>query len=237
VALSPQPDETFIREVDEDLRRDKLRSLWNRYGRTSMVALSLGLIAFGGYLYWQEVKRENVSKSAEIYASALGSLGNGEASKAMPQLESLAKDGPPGYRALATLTLAGANVEAGEVTKATALLDALAQDKKVPQVFRDTAAFRSVSLKFDTLKPAEAEAALKPLAQEGQPFFAAAAELLAITYMEQGKGNLARPLLEAVAGLETAPPGIRGRAGNLLQLIPADDTAKVPATTPAKPKE
>lgn len=238
MALSPETDDTFVREVDEDLRRDRLNSLWSRYGRMAIIAISLGLIGFGAYLYWRELQREAIKTSAERYSAALGALGAGETDEALPLLEGLTKDGSAGYKALAALTLAGANVDAGEIDKATAQLDALAKDNKAPQVFRDLAAFRAIALRFDTLPPAEAEAALKPLAQEGQPFFAAAAELLAISYIEQGKGAQARPLLEAVAGLETAPPGIRGRVGNLLQLIPADPAAAKPApAAPAVPKE
>lgn len=233
MALTPESDDSFAREVDEDLRRDRLNSLWQRYGRGLIVAISLGLIGFGGYLYWKETQKQDSRRSAEAFAAALGFVGRGEVSKAEPLLTSLAADAPAGYSALARLAQAGTAVENGELDKALTQLDALAADQRAPAVMRELAAFRAVSLRFDTMKPADAEVALKPLAQEGKPFFAPAAELLAISYIDQGKAAQARPLLEAVAGLETAPPSLRGRAANLVQVLPEAPADTVPKAAPA----
>lgn len=53
LAVTPQPNEAFLREVDEELRRDSAVQFWNRYGRLLIGAVVAGLVAFGGYLLWQ----------------------------------------------------------------------------------------------------------------------------------------------------------------------------------------
>jgi len=54
LAKTEEPDDSFIREVDEEYRRDQMKSLWARYGRWLIAALVLGLGALAGVLYWRE---------------------------------------------------------------------------------------------------------------------------------------------------------------------------------------
>ena len=62
MASTPPTQEAFLREVDEELRRDELQSLWQRYGRLGIAIIVLLLAAWGGWLYWQAEK----DKIAEI---------------------------------------------------------------------------------------------------------------------------------------------------------------------------
>ena len=65
MALTPQNEEAFLREVDEELRRDQLSGFWRRYGKLLAVAVLSGLIAFGGWLWWQDHREQVAGANGE----------------------------------------------------------------------------------------------------------------------------------------------------------------------------
>ena len=102
------------------------------------------------------------------------------------------------------------------------------------------AAFRAVQLLYDTLTPEQAIEKLKPLAQDGTPWFGPAGELLAVAYLDSGQPQLARALFEAITGNENVSPSLRARATQMISMLPqteaeaaADAAADAAATTAA----
>lgn len=219
LALTPdQTDDAFIREVDEEYRRDQLVGLWKRYGRWLLIALGLLLVALAGVLWWREEQAKRAGDLGEQYALALEKLGTGNAAGAEPTLQKMADDGP-GYRALAKLTRAASAAQAGDLSKAAGLYAEVAKDEALSKPFRDLAAVQELALRYDTLPPAQAVERLKPLVKPGEPFFATAAEMLAVAYIRQGKPELAGPLFAQIAREAAAPPSLRARAGQMASML------------------
>ena len=155
MAVTPQDaDEAFLREVDEGVRRDQVLSLWQRYGKLGIAMLVLFLAAVASGLWWRDNQAKQAGIAGENFNQALTKLEVGDAATARPLLDTLAKDGPKGYRPLAQMMQAADAVAAGDVAKATRLLDAVAADTAQPQPLRDVATIKSVRLKFDTLPAA-----------------------------------------------------------------------------------
>ena len=77
MASTPPSNEAFLREVDEELRRDELQSLWIRFGRLAVVAILLILASWGGWLYWQDRQAKVAGAEGEQLSQALDDLQSG----------------------------------------------------------------------------------------------------------------------------------------------------------------
>lgn len=232
--------EAFLREVDEELRRDQLANLWRRYGRWLLIGIGAFLIALAGYLYWAEQRKEAISQQSDRLARAVQFLDEGETDKALKELQALSREGSDGIKALARLAEASQFVRADEKDKAISAYEAIAADTSLAEPFRELASFRAVQLQFDSLKPEQAIEKLKPLAQDGTPWFGPAGELLAIAYLDSGQPQLARALFEAIAGSEQVSPSLRARASQMISMLPpteAEAAADAAANAAAKTAE
>lgn len=234
VALPPTPvdhADAFIRDVDDDFQREKLQSLWQRYGRTAVTLVSLILIALGGYFFLQSRKNARIDAEADRYMAALEKLDTnaGQATQSVtPLLAEIARNSTPGYRALAQLDLAALALRDKKTPEALTIYRTMAADANVPQAFRDYAQLRSIMLSYDTLKINEIITRLSPLAQESNPWFGTAGELLAVAHLRAGQPQVARPIFEALQRNETVPLSIRARAREMARMLGTPDAALKP---------
>jgi hypothetical protein len=235
VALTPKTpsgptdqSDVFLREVDDDFRREQLQGLWQRHGRTAITAVSLLLIGLGGYLFWQNHKRAQVDRFADQYMEAARLVEAGETDKAKAALALLSKDGTPGYRAITQLDLAAAALAAGKPADAQAIYSKISGDSSLPAVFRDFATLRSVMLSFDSMPPADVITKLQPLNVETSPWFGSAGELVAVAHLKSGKPDLARPIFEALQRNTAVPMSIRTRAQEMARMLGTPDAALKP---------
>lgn len=229
MAVTPQDtDEAFLREVDEGVRRDQVLSLWQRYGKLGIALLVLFLGAVAGGLWWRDDQAKQAGIAGEQLNQALTKLEVGDTATARPLLDSLAKDGPKGYRPLAQMMQAADAVGAGDAAKATKLLDAVAADTAHPQPLRDAATIKSVRLAYDTLPPATVVVRLKAFATPGNPWFGIAGEMTALAHVKAGKPEMAKPLLIAMVRDASLPGSLRNRAAQLALSLGVELTALRP---------
>ncbi len=214
MALPPTnpTDDAFIREVDEEVRRDQLQQFWTRYGRWLLVGVGVFLILLAAFLYWREERQRDAGETGAELVAALAKIEAGDAEGAQAALNRAGQAPQDGYRAIGKLVQAGVAARAADTAAATKLYGEVAADEKLPQPFRDFATLRGIMLGFDSMTPAQAIAKLQPLATKGNPWFGTAGELLAIAHLREGKPELAGPIFAALAKDETVPQSIRGRA-------------------------
>lgn len=215
-------DEAFLREVDDAVRASDLTSFWTRYGRWLLLALVAGLLAFGGWIVYQNQQQAAADKQSEEFVDAMDKLRAGQEKEARAKLATLAKADQPGYRAMAQMVEANLLGEDGKTKEAIAIYTKVAGDSSLPQTFRDLALLRQTSAEFDTLAPQTVIDRLKPLATAGNPWFGSAGELTAIAYMKQGKENLAGPIFAQIAKQEGVPQTLRSRAQQMAGALGID---------------
>lgn len=215
-------DEAFLREVDEELRREQMTGWWRRWGRYLLFAVGAGFLALAGYLWWREEQTKKAGALAEQLTQAFNDIDAGNDDQAKSKLAALVEARQPGYRAAALLTEGDLALKAQDTAKAAATFRKVAGDDSLPQPYRDLALVRQTAAEFDSLKPEEVIARLKPLAVEGNPWFASAAEMVAISYLNQNKPELAGPLFGAIARDADTPPTLRARAGQLAGVLGVD---------------
>ncbi len=218
MALTPAPNDAFMREVDEAVRQDDLTNFGKRFGFLVGGLILAGLIVFGGWLLWQSHVETAADETGERYATALASAASGKPDIAA--LTDLANAGQGGYRAAALLTQAGLKGEKNDIKGAIAAYKAIAADTSLAQPYRDLAVIRQTALEFDTLAPQVVVDRLKPLG-----------EMSALAYMKLGKRDLAGALFANIAKDTGVPRTIQTRAVQMASLLGVD------AQMPPRPGE
>lgn len=219
MALTPSNDEAFLREVDDELRRDQMTSMWQRYGRLGLLAIGLFLVALAAFLWWRAEGVRKAEAQGEQLSVALADIQAGRKADADKKFDALAADGKPGYRATALLTKAALAADRGDKKTTLALLGQVAADASLPQPYRDLATIRQTLIDFDDVKPQVVVDRLKPLAVEGHPFFGSAGELTAVAYVQMGRRAEAGRLLATIAKDKNVPQSLRGRAAQLASTL------------------
>jgi hypothetical protein len=215
-------DEAFLREVDDAVRAGDLENFWKRYGRWLLAAVVAGLLAFGGWIYWQNQQQEAADNQGETFTLAVEKLQNGKVKEAKADFLKLAKAEQPGYRAMAQILLANLDAADGNSKKALADYAKIAADESLPKPFRDMALIRQTAAEFDTLPPQQVIDRLKPLAKPDTPWFGSAGEMTAIAYMKMGKDNLAGPIFAQIAKQKDLPEGLRARSQQMAGALGVD---------------
>lgn len=221
------PD-SFIDEVTEEVRRDRLFALLRKYGWIGVVAV----VAIVGGAAWNEWSKARFEAEAQAFGDAL--------------LEALDLGGEDRASALAAVTASGKGqagllelLRAAEAqqdkTAALAALEALAADADQPQIYRDLAVLRRVILAGKDLPLAERRAALDTIAVPGRPFRPLALEQLAYLLIEDGKTDDAIAALTRLAGEQDMPQGLKSRAGQVVVALGGtlEPAAPAPADEPA----
>ncbi|AKM10534.1 tetratricopeptide repeat protein [Croceicoccus naphthovorans] len=214
--------DVFMREVDEAVRQDEMRGAAKRFGIPVAILLVLGLGGLGGYLWWDADRTGKAEDQAVEMTLALDRLEANQPDAAREKFAPLTDSEIAGFRVPAKLLEAGIAQGQDKPEDAAKLYQEVIDDADAPQPMRDLATLRLVSLQYDTMKPADVIAKLKPLAAPGGPFFASAAEMVAMAYIEQGKPELAGPLFAEISRDENAPDTLRARARQIAGLMGTD---------------
>jgi hypothetical protein len=216
----PTPEEdAFLREVDEELRRAELTSIWERYGRLFIGGLVGMLALVAGFLFWTDHKAKNAGIMGERFDKALERVDASDVKGADQQFSAIAKDDQGGYRVSALFSQAGLAIKANNLKKAADLYDQIAKDPSVPQQWRDMALVRKTTVEFDSLKPADVIARISPLVNKDNAQFGSAAELKAIALMKMGRKEEAGKLFAAIYKEETVPQSLRDRALRMTSVL------------------
>ena len=227
MALTPKTDEAFLREVDEELRRDQMTSFWTRYGRWLIAAIVLGLAIFAGVLYWRHHKVEQAGVEGERLGAVYDALATN--AKAVPKdLPAPAHVDVDGYRATARFLQADQLLAKDDLKGAAAKFAEVAGDTDLPQPLRDLALIRQTSAEFDTLKPDVIAQRMKPLAVKGNAWFGSAGELLAAAHLRNNNPGAARDLFSAIARDDQVPATIRQRAVQMAGAMGVDAVIQAP---------
>jgi len=225
-------EDALLREVDEELRRERLEKLWKRYGNLFM-ALSFGIVAaVGAYKGWQYYQRKQAEAAGEAYVGALDLATAGKEEAAIAALEKLAASSHPGGAALARMRLADMLGRKGETDKAVALYRRVAEDTSVELPLRNAARVRHAWLVTDTLPRAELAKILGGLDVAGNPWRAAAREILALAALREGDRQAALSYLKQLLNDPETPVEARARASTLYRVAGGKVSALSAANAP-----
>jgi hypothetical protein len=217
-AVSERALADIFHEVDEEVRREQLKRLWERYGTlliAGAVLIVIGIAGWRGYQYWQNKKAAEAGAAFEAAMALSDADKHGEAQAAYDKVAAM---GSSGYRLLARMRAAGELAHSDKKAAVTAY-DALAADGSVPTVWRDLAALRAGMIVVDSEPFNAVQKRLDPLAEAGRPFRHTAREMLALSAWKAGDAASAKKYLDAISADAETPAGTRSRADVLSALI------------------
>jgi hypothetical protein len=213
-----QNDE-FIREVDEEYRRDQIAAIWKRYNGVIVGLAILVVAAVGGWRYWQHMQDTRSQAAAVRYQEALQlSAEPAKSDEAEKVLENLAEDAPEGYALLTRFRLA-AELGMGDPEDGAKAFDALAADPGFEARWRDLARLRAAMLRLDTADPATVRQSLEPLAVPANPWRHSARELLGLSGLKSGDMDYAGRWFDQIAADRETPPSLRQRLDTYTALV------------------
>jgi len=211
----------IFREVDEEVRRERLNKLWQQYGNyivAACVVIVLAVAAWRGYDWWQTKK---AGEGGAAFESAVMLAEAGKHQEADAAFAKLAVDGTAGYRVLARLR-AAAELAQTDKKAAVSTYDEIAGDKNAGQVIQDLAAVRAGFLLVDGAPYSEIRTRLEPLTAADRVFRHTVREILALSAWKAGDMMAARQWAEMIITDPQTPASTRSRAEVLTELIAAN---------------
>lgn len=207
----------IFREVDEEVRREQLKKLWDRYGNY-VVAAAILLVAavavWRAYMWWEAKKAAETGAAFEA-ATTLAEAG--KRSEAETAFAKIATDGTAGYRHLARMREA-AELAQGDAKAAIAAYDQIVADRAVGPVLQDLAALRAGALRIDSGALAEAQRRLEPLAANDRTFRHTAREFLVLAAWRAGDATAAKRWFDLIMTDAQTPAATRSRVEMLMAL-------------------
>jgi hypothetical protein len=229
-----QQDDGLLREVEEELRRERLEKIWKEYGTYIVAGAAVIVLGVLGYKYWENHRLVAAQDSGARYEDALLLVNEKKDGSAEKEFEKIVADGAGGYRALAQLQLAGTQGKQGKKAEALATYEALANDSGADSMLRGFAQLQAAGLRIGQADFTEIENRLNPLMADDSPWRFSARELLGLAAFKAGKPTEARTILTPLFVDQSTPQSITERAQIVMAEIAAGEIAnKAASETPA----
>ena len=226
-------DDSFFREVDEELRQDKVKAVWTRFGTWLLVGAVSVVVVTAGFVAFEHYQTTQANAAGDRYAAAVKLADDGKTDEAIKALKAIANDDFGAYPALARLSIGGIEAKAGRSKEAVAAYDSVSNDDEAPKGLRDMAAIRAAYVLVDTGTLADVRQRVERLSGDSDPLRFPAREAIALAAWKAGDAKTAKPLLDQLVTDQGTPRDISGRARILLDLINSGATGPN-ALPPAK---
>jgi hypothetical protein len=206
-------------EVDEDVRRDQLKKLWDQYSIYIVAGAFLIIASVGGWRGYQYLEAKKAAEAGAAFDKAVELSEQNKHTEAEAAFADLAAKAPSGYRVLARLRVA-AEVASRDPQAAAKMFDDIAADRSVGAPEQDLARVRAAQLLLETSTYPNLLQRLEAAAAPGATFRHTARELLALSAWRANDMTAARQWLDQIANDGETPPSLRSRAEALQALLP-----------------
>lgn len=204
-------DSDFIREVDEELRQEQIKNLWDTFGPFVIgfaILIVLGTAGVKGWDYWKELQ---ASKSGDAFIAAVTLADDGKTDEALTAFEALKTDGTGGYPVLAEMRIASELAKQDKLDEAVSGFLSVAGNAKVDSTIQDLARIRANSLMLDQGKADEVITELTSM-MDNNSYRHSARELVMLAYFEKEAFDKARPIAQRMLEDAETPSQMRQRA-------------------------
>ena len=212
----------IFREVDEEVRRERLQQIWDRHSGLIIAAAVLVVLAVAGWRGYEWFEAKKSAESGTQFEAAVTLADEGKHAEAQAAFAKIAVEGSSGYRMLARFREAA---ELGRTDQAAAVktYDALAADSGLGRPLQDLAVVRAGLLLVDTAPLADLNTRLEPLTGVDRPFRHTARELLALGAWRTGDTTAAKRWFDIITADPATPAGTRARIDVLIALAGTRD--------------
>ena len=200
-------------EIDEELKQDRTKELWTRYGKFVIAAAAAVVIGVGASQGYSAFMRSQAETAANLYQQALTS------EDSVAALESSLGELTDGYAMLGRFQIAAGLAKAGDMAGAEAGYLAISSDSSVAPLYRDAALLMSAMNAPQGADAGDLQQRIAPLADGAGPWKGLALELSAAFDLQQGRTDAALSKLETIVALAETSPELRQRAARLVDIL------------------
>lgn len=212
----------IFQEVEEDIRRERLKSLWDKFGLVIVLIAVLIVAVTAGYKGYQYFKTRSERAAGDTFLTALDDATDGNSEKAAEALTAFAQDAPGGYPILARFRAASEQALAGNMDASVGEFDTLAADTKLSNRQRDLARVRAGYVLLNGGERSEIEKRVTPVASVGGPWQDAAREILGLAAYQDGDLAAADKWFGEISEDAGANRDLRSRVQLMSELISAE---------------
>jgi hypothetical protein len=206
-------------EVDEEVRRDQLKKLWDQYSIYIVAGALLIIAAVGGWRGYQYLEAKKAVEASRAFDAALELSDQNKHAEAEAAFNDLAATAPSGYRILARLR-AASEVAIRDPQAGAKIYDDISADRSVGAAHQDVARIRAAGLLLETASYPSMLQRLESATKPDATFRHTARELLALSAWRANDTTAARQWLDMIANDGETPSGLRSRAEALQALLP-----------------
>lgn len=227
-------NDALSREIDEELRRERLEKLWEQYGTYVLGAAAALVLAVGGYQVYEQRKKSFAAENGARYDAAVTLIEQSKTEDAQKALTEILASGHAGYASLAQLQLAGIHLKANRPKDALAVFEALATSPSADADIKTFALIQAAALRLGEADFTELQNRLKPIAEGSTAWRFQARELLGTAAFKAGKFDEARSQLTPLLADSETPRAALDRVQLILAAMASADAEKSGAA-PAAP--
>lgn len=206
-------------EIDEDLRREQLKKLWERYSIFIVIGAILIIAAVGGWRGYEYLQAKQAAEAGSAFEAAITLAEEGKHAEAEAAFTKIAGGASKGYVGLAALR-AAAEAATRDPQAAAKLYDAITVNPNVPVSEQDLARIRAAGLLMETESYDAMRKRLEPATGPDRTYRHTARELLSLSAWRANDVVAARQWLDMIGNDPQSPAGMRSRAEALQALLP-----------------
>ena len=212
-------DDSFIREVDEELRSERVQDFWQRYGKILIAAAVAIILGIAGYGYYEHNTASRAAAQGDTFMAAVRLSEEGKQDEAIAAFGKLESESDDSYRTMARMRGATELVAKGETAEAGKMFDAIIADGAANENMRAIARIRAGLILVDTGTVTEVQARVGALSAPGAPYRASAREAIGLAYYKAGDLENAFKQFEAISTDIDSPQSIKQRVRIMLDVI------------------
>jgi len=225
IGLEIMSDDSFVREVNEEIRQDQARALWDRFGPTFIAFAVAVVLATAGYVGWNYWTESRANASGDAFSQALQLANQGKDEEALAALKALETDSYGAYPLLARMRGATVLASKGDFAGAVAGFDAVAADTSIPAAIRDMARLRAGLILVDSGSYDDVSGRVEVLSSDTNPLRHAAREALGLAAWKAGRPADALKFFDLIINDQGVPRNAIQRARLLAELIRGSGSA------------
>lgn len=215
--------DSFIEEVTEEVRRDRLFLMFRRYG---WIAVALIVIIVAGAAWKEYSKAQNRAAAETLGDGIIAALAANDPAARAAALSEVEVD-TPGGEAVVNFLIAAAEVNSGDTAQAVTRLNQIATNGDLPEIYRQIASFKALTMQGDSLSVTERRVQFEALAQPGAPLRLLAQEQLALIDVSEDEVDVAVVRLQAILDDAEVTTDLQQRVSQLMVALGA--TPQVPS--------
>lgn len=212
-------EDSFIREVEEELRTERLQNFWDKYGNYLIAGAVAIVVATGGYRFYEYYSANQSAAAGDSFMEAVRLSDAGKQDEALAAFAKLEGEGGETYRVMALMRGAAELAAKGEKAEAIAKFDAVAADNSANENMRSISRIRAAMLLVDTGTVADVEQRVGELALPGAPYRSSAREALGLAHYQAGDLEKAFKQFEMISKDTDTPTALSQRTSIMLDLI------------------